>query len=352
MTIDEVMEDVTESEKEAWASSRRPARKPTAAEIEFYARRDEKIIEVAKSCTEKFSQTIRHIYYVCSGLGIVGKDHGKATYWYEKVNFAICKARWNGTLDWHRIADDSRAFTRPVTWDDHVDFLTQAIPQFAMDKWEGQEKRVIVCVEKDAIMGMLADLCREYHVPIMSFHGQASDGGAILGLAKHIKALTGKCSAVWCLYLGDFDTCGCLIDRVAFGDEKATNSDDQTGKVTRLIWQLTDYADGVPTVIYERIGVVPDDVKDPQYEKYLLEANEDSNFERYRQDVSEVEDFPEIGGLPATLGIDALDHEELVRRTEGHINLMIDQTAWDSQRDKFDGQREALEKLVPMNGGA
>jgi len=55
-----------------------------------------------------------------------------------------------------------------------------------MDRWEGQPTRVIVCVEKDAIMGMLSGLCERFQVPIMSFHGQASDGGAIYTLAKYI----------------------------------------------------------------------------------------------------------------------------------------------------------------------
>jgi hypothetical protein len=342
-TVQEIMEEITPEELELWAGGRRKVGKPSNADIDSYKRRDAKIVEIAIQCTERFSQSIRHVYYLCSGIGLVRKDHGKETYWYEMVKNAIGEARWNGTLAWHRIADDSRPFHRPTFWSDSTNFMESVVPQFSVDRWEGQDTRVIVCVEKDAIMSMLKPLCEQFHVPIMSFHGQASDGGGVHELAEHIARWSDKCRFVQCYYLGDFDTCGCHIDRVVFGDPNAVeSSDEKLGKLRRLLWQVTEYADGSPCILYERIGIVPDDVMNPDYAAYLLESNRDTNFDRYKADTGEVEGFPMVEGLPATLGIDALDHKELIRRTRAAIKSNIDLNAWKSQRDFYKLHRREL----------
>jgi hypothetical protein len=363
-TVEEVMDSVSEDEKELWSGSRRSEGQPSKAMRESYKRRDSKILEVATLSTDSFSQSIRHIYYQCSGLGLVGKDHGKDIYWYTMVSNVIGNARWNGTLDWSRIADDSRPFTRPVFWESAADRMQSVVTNFAVDKWKGQKNRAIVVVEKDAILSMLSDLCRQYHVPIMSFHGQASDGGAIYELAKHIKGWQGECETVHCFYLGDFDTCGCVIDRVAFGDSEAYSESDDIndaylGKVNRLVSQLPDYYDHdsrPPWVLYRRIGVTPYDVMNPRYDPYLLESNNDTNFERYAKDTSAFDDFPQMesftstgksrGMVPATLGIDALDHVELIRRTKAAIKPLIDVEAWKVQRDDYKLHHKALKALL------
>lgn len=99
-------------------------------------------------------------------------------------------------------------------------------------------------------------------------------------------------------------------------------------------------------VILSRDGITPDDVKDPQYSAYLLPANKDTNFDRYLEDVNEVEDFPQVEGLPATLGVDALSHEELVRRTEDAINLNRDSDTWDKQEETYRMNLGKLESRI------
>jgi|GEM_PF-4582845 len=328
---------------------RRKAGKPTHKTIEKFKLRDATIVEIARHLTEMFSQTIRHIYYVCSGLGLVEKDHGAETYWYGQVKDAIGEARWDSRIGWEKIADDSRPLNRPSFWDDAGDFVESVLPAFNVDRWKGQTNRVIVCTEKDAIFGMLSGLCRQYQVPLMSFHGQASDGGAIYKLAKHIAAWTGECKEVTCFYLGDFDTCGCVIDRVAFGDSDAdaeSDYDSYSGKLSRLVSQLTEYASDAPFVWYKRIGITPFDVMNPRYAAYLLPMNKDTNAERYEAEISKFKDFPRVDGIPATLGIDALDHLELVRRTKESIKSKIDIDAWKKQRDFYKLHKRELQGLL------
>ncbi len=367
MTIEEVMSDVSRDELELWSGAHRREGRPSAASKAVYARRDELVVAIAAACTEVYPQTIRHIYYLCSGLGLVGKDHGKEAYWYSIVGDAIGKARWNNDLDWNRIVDDSRPFETPAFWENDAAFLRSVIPQFALDKWKGQNQRVIVCTEKNAIMGMLSAYCREWHIPLMSFHGQASDGGGVQELAKYIvglpKPVTDEHLDVHCFYFGDFDPAGASIDRSVFGDEQAEGDSNQereerVGRLNRLVWKLTNYADGVPLIRYERIGVTIEDVCNQEYAPYLLEVNpKDMNFDRYKEDTSEIEDFPTLGihprtgkPLPATLGIDALSAEELIGRVERNLEAILDvddNAEWQKQKEALQTQQSKLVELIP-----
>jgi hypothetical protein len=89
-----------------------------------------------------------------------------------------------------------------------------------------------------------------------------------------------------------------VIDRAVFGDAKADSDSDSVahlGKQKRLLWQITEYADGFPFVDYERIGITPDDVKNPAYADYVLESNTaDSSFDRNVADTGGIEDFPTV----------------------------------------------------------
>jgi hypothetical protein len=380
MSSEDVMADVSKDELELWSGARRPEGAANKEAKASYARRDEIIVDIARAITETYPQTIRHIYYVCSGLKLVGKDHGKEAYWYSIVGDVIGKARWNagnpGGLDWARIADDSRPFEKPTFWDDAATFLSSVVPQFALDKWRGQERRVIVCTEKTAIMGMLSDYCEKWHIPLMSFHGQASDGGGIYELAKYIVGLPIPKTLpvpettehaylsgliVRCFYFGDFDPAGASIDRSVFGDEQAEEkySHARLGRLNRLVWKMLK-CKNVPVIRYERIGITAEDVCNPEYAPYLLEVNmNDVNFARYKEDSNKIEGFPELecfttekksrGMQPATLGIDALSAEELIGRMDSWVRAILDvdnNAEWQQQAEEFQTQQSKLAELT------
>src|SRR5579871_836645 len=353
--INEIIKDVTEEEKDNWSGEKRARGRPTQAATISSTRRDLKIIEIAKVITASFPQSIRHIYYVVSALRLVGKDHGQDSYWYNQVKDIIGRARWGKELPWDRIADDTRPFNRPSSYENGSHFLESMIPIFKTNKWRGQKERVLVCTEKDAMMAVLSDSCYRYHVPLMSFHGQASDGGAIYELAEYISKLKGQHDTVHIYYLGDFDPAGRVIDRVVFGDPMSSDQDEDIGKLRRLYWQITDYADGFPAISYERLGIVEDDLMNPDYALYLLEANKDTNYPRYLAEISEVPIFPlmqvangngAIEQRPATLGIDALDSAEVISRVETAIKRHIQDDVWEKEEKRFIKEKKSLHSAI------
>jgi hypothetical protein len=194
------LSEINDAELLLWSGGRRGRGAAKADIAASYEDRDRFILQVAQLATREYPQTIRHIYYLCSGLRLVGKDHGKETYWYDQVASIIGEARWAGTansnayesmmLPWKNVIDETRSLFEPLYHDDHEDFIRSMSPIFRTDMWKNQPRRVIVCTEKDAIESMLRDVCRKFQVPLISFHGQASDGGVIYPLAKDI---IGRC---------------------------------------------------------------------------------------------------------------------------------------------------------------
>ena len=67
-------------------------------------------------------------------------------------------------------------------------------------------------------------------------------------------------------------------------------------------------------------------------------------------DIEEIEGFPMVETeremLPATLGIDALSHKELIRRTKAAIKKHIDVETWKKQLDSYKLQRREVRKLI------
>jgi hypothetical protein len=247
------------------------------------------------------------------------------------VTDAIGKARWGGELDWDRVVDGTREIDEPIYWDDAETFLESVIPQFALDKWNGQPTRVVLCIEKDAIAGMLAPLCHGYHVPLLPFRGQLSDT-MIYELAEHISLW--DCEQVLCIYMGDFDPSGLAIDRAVFGDPQADDPDKKIGKLKKMLRDF--FPDVTCRVDYTRIAIIADDLMD--YPDFILDANpKDVNYRRFMRDRD---------GDARTLGVDALDHVELENRARAEILQHINHEMWQQQQAEYEQQLKKLRELI------
>src|SRR5713101_7785689 len=116
--------EIANAELLSWSGARKDVGRPTDKNAASFKERDRFILRVAQLITSEYPQTIRHVYYKCSGLRNVGKDHGDETYWYNQVARIIGDARWRGTansnadpsfiLPWDRIIDETRSLVKPL----------------------------------------------------------------------------------------------------------------------------------------------------------------------------------------------------------------------------------------------
>ena len=314
--------------------------RPKGSMNEATKERHSEILRIAREHTEEVGQpqTIRHIYYVCSGLGIVDKDRGGEDKNYNLVRSAICAARWRGDLGWEWIVDGTRELVRPLYFLNLKDRLESAKRNFRLNHWKYQGTRVIFCVEKDAIAGILEPLCDELEVPFLPFRGQLS-GATLYQLAEYIIYEMSDVERILCLYYGDCDPSGLTIDLSIFGNH-ALNADDdkRCGKLKKMLFEFFDYNEA-PEIEYTRIGITKDDLLDPDNAPYILPANpDDRNYDNYILEI----------GTENTLGIDALSGAALISRSRAAITAEIDDDDWNQVLKEEQKQRADLQRLCKL----
>ena len=116
--------------------------------------------------------TVRGIFYVLVGLGVVPKDEQTG---YKVVQRQVLAMRRADLLPWSFIADESRWRRKPDTYHDADDFLESMIRHYRRDLWQSQKVRIEIWMEKDALAGVLSAVIRAWDVSLMVSRGQSSD---------------------------------------------------------------------------------------------------------------------------------------------------------------------------------
>jgi hypothetical protein len=86
----------------------------------------------------------------------------------------INDARLAGLIDWEAIVDRTRNLQKNSHWTSPKEIVEGAASQYQIDKWATQEYRVEVWVEKDALIGILENICRRLDVSFFSCRGYTS----------------------------------------------------------------------------------------------------------------------------------------------------------------------------------
>jgi hypothetical protein len=126
---------------------------------------------------------------------------------YILVCDAAKAGRMKGEIDWDGIEDRSRSLVAQLTWTSPNEIIADAARTYQEDAWRGQRYRPELWIEKEALVGVIEDVCDEFRLPIFAAHGYASTSSAYEAgkrFAAHLK--DGITPLV--LYLGDHDPSG------------------------------------------------------------------------------------------------------------------------------------------------
>ena len=119
------------------------------------------IIETANTIIEDYraqglALTLRQLYYRFVATAAIENSEKS----YKRIGSIINDGRLAGLLSWEAIEDRGRQLHAPASWGGPDEILYSAARSYARDRWEGQEYRVEVWVEKqalEAIIGQAAD---------------------------------------------------------------------------------------------------------------------------------------------------------------------------------------------------
>jgi hypothetical protein len=167
-----------------------------------------------------YKLTLRQLHYQLVARGL--RANTEAT--YRNLSQIISDGRYAGLIDWDAIEDRGRPVHRQSHWDNPGDILQSAADSFSVDKWAGQPYQPEVWIEKEALTGVIEDVCARWDVAYFACKGYASTSCAYEAaqrLQRYIEL--GRLPVI--LYLGDFDPSGedmsrDLLDRMGmFGVE-------------------------------------------------------------------------------------------------------------------------------------
>ena len=155
-----------------------------------------------------FDLTLRQVYYQFVARGYIPNTERD----YKRLGNIISDARRAGMIDWDSIEDRTRFLRKNSNWDTPQSILETARDSYHRDLWETQDVRLEVWIEKDALVGVIQDVCEELDVPYFSCRGYVSDSEmwrAGIRVARHNK----NNKRVIMLHLGDHDPSGIDMTR-------------------------------------------------------------------------------------------------------------------------------------------
>jgi hypothetical protein len=93
--------------------------------------------------------TVRQLYYQCVACGWIGNNERE----YQKITRLLTDAREAGLFDWDAIEDRGREVVMRPCWRSPSEILAAAASSYHEDRWELQDVRVVVVLEKSALAG-------------------------------------------------------------------------------------------------------------------------------------------------------------------------------------------------------
>lgn len=155
-----------------------------------------------------FDLTLRQLYYQFVSRDLIANDQKE----YKRLGSVINDARLAGEIDWESIIDRTRNLERLSDWKSPADIVVTCSRQFRFDKWEDQEYRVEVWIEKDALIGVIEGVCKQHQVPYFSCRGYTSQSEMWAASQRLIRYREDRQEPV-IIHLGDHDPSGIDMTR-------------------------------------------------------------------------------------------------------------------------------------------
>lgn len=258
-----------------------------------------------------FNLTLRQLYYQFISRDAFPNDERN----YKRLGSIINDARLAGLINWSHIEDRGRE-AHGVGWLGHTPpEMTTAISelkwQHSLDLWEGQERRVEIWVEKQALEEVAQRAARGYRVGYFACKGYVSQS-EMYAAGKRLEEAVIDGQEPLILHLGDHDPSG--IDMTRDIEERLSLFSGHDIEVRRLALNMPQIRDLNPPPN-------PAKVTDSRFDTYLAKYGEKS------------------------WELDAVSPEELVRIIEREIEKVVDVDQFNAQVKAEREGREVYERL-------
>ena len=257
-----------------------------------------------------FVLTLRQLYYQFVARDLLPNT----TQSYKRLGAIINDARLAGLIDWLAIEDRTRNLEEHFHFTGPRHAIETIRDQYHIDMWANQDKRVEVWIEKEALVGVIAEICDNNDVPYFACRGYVSQSEQWrAGMRGRARYSAQQDTVV--LHFGDHDPSGIDMTR-----------DNQD----RL--RLFAGYEGQPTVIRLALNMAQIEELNPPANPAKMT---DSRFETYAA---------EFG--TESWELDALEPAYIVNLIEQGINEHRDPDAWAEMCDQHDLDVADLDGII------
>jgi hypothetical protein len=255
-----------------------------------------------------YDLTLRQLYYQFVARGLIANKDSE----YKRLGGIVSDARLGGLIDWTAITDRTRYLRSNSHWNNPADIIQSAASSYARDKWAKQPNRVEVWIEKDALVGVIAQVCERLDVPYFSCRGYTSASEMWVAGQRLVRYVEDGQEPV-ILHLGDHDPSGKDMSRDIVDRLELFTGDEVRFQRLALNMDQVEQYDPPPT---------PAKITDSRASAYIAEFGSES------------------------WELDALDPKVLSDLIENAVCQFIDGDLWKRDERLQEKERRGLEKAA------
>ncbi|MCK9281506.1 MAG: hypothetical protein M0P71_12850 [Melioribacteraceae bacterium] len=152
-----------------------------------------------------FDLTLRQLYYQFVSRDIIPNKQAE----YNKLGSIINDARLAGLIDWNVIVDRTRNVKSNSHWSSPSEIIESAALQYQINKRSTQNYYIEIWIEKDALSGVISEVCLNNDIPYFSCRGYTSQS-EMWAAARRIE---NEQKEAIIIHLGDHDPSGIDMSR-------------------------------------------------------------------------------------------------------------------------------------------
>ena len=131
---------------------------------------DKANVIIAEYAAQGYELTLRQLYYQFVSRDFIANNQRE----YKNLGDIINDARLAGLIDWEAIVDRTRNLQSLAHWNSPASIIDACASQYRIDKWADQPYRVECWIEKDALIGVIENVCKELDIAYFSCRGYTS----------------------------------------------------------------------------------------------------------------------------------------------------------------------------------
>lgn len=255
-----------------------------------------------------FRLTLRQLYYQFVSRGWIPNTQQQ----YKRLGGIVNDARMAGLIDWNAIEDRTRNLVASAHWSGPGEIVRACAEQFRVDRWADQKYRPEVWIEKEALVGVIAEICEDLDVPFFACKGYVSQSEQWRAGMRFDHYL-GRDQDPVVLHFGDHDPSG--RDMTRDNADRLSIFAQHRVEVRRLALNMNQIEEYNPPPN-------PAKVTDARFEGYAAEFGDES------------------------WELDALEPQVLVELIETEVRSLMDEEAWEESGQRQDAARERLAEVA------